>query len=109
MSTESDKFDEYHAANPHVFQTFVWLADQWLKAGKGRLSMYMLRERARWEFIVTTEHDEFKISNNFTPYYARLIMYRHRRFQGMFVTKPAYWADEWIAALIAKEARDAGF
>ncbi len=47
--------------------------------------MKMLYEVTRWEFWLATESDdEFKLNNNFTAYYARLIMEQEPDLAGMF-------------------------
>jgi hypothetical protein len=49
--------------------------------------MKMLFEVFRWEVLVSTNDPEFKINNNYAPYYARLIMQEHPEFGEIFETR----------------------
>lgn len=68
-----EKFLDYHEKNPAVYEHFIKYAKQADEVGV-KFSIYSLRERVRWEMNVTVELvDDFKISNNHTPFYARLL------------------------------------
>jgi hypothetical protein len=81
-------FFEYHRANPHVYKLFKKFADDVRKAGYKRYSCRTILHRVRWEKDVkTTEADgrtPFKINNNFSPYYARLLMEKNSEFAKFF-------------------------
>lgn len=75
-------FEEFDAANPHVYETIKKLALHAIHLGKKKISFYMLTEVVRWEIYLKTNESagvrlrddddrRFKISNNYRPHYAR--------------------------------------
>lgn len=85
-SIEKD-FLEFHAANPLVYQRLVELTRQWTRRrGSRKVGMKMLFEVLRWEVAMKTTGD-FKLNNNYTSYYARLIMERNPDLDGLFETR----------------------
>ena len=79
------KFLRFHAENPHVYRLLVSLAREWNRKTNGRpLGIKALFERARWEFGLQTQGDEYSLNNNYTAFYARLIMSREQDLNGMF-------------------------
>ena len=71
------QFVEYHTRNSHVYWTLVGLAREWKQAGNTRIGMKMLFEVARWTYGLRPAKDveeSFVLNNNYTAYYARLIM-----------------------------------
>ena len=96
-SETAARFEEFHADNPRVYDVLVALARQWVSStGRRKLGIKTLYERARWEIAMQTSDADFKLNNNFTAFYARLIMDRERDLDGMFDLR-ASEADEWIA------------
>jgi hypothetical protein len=95
--TIADRFEEFHKANPHVYSTLVWLAKQWRRRTGGRkLGIKTLYERARWELqLDTNDPDALKLNNNWTAFYARLIMLQEPDLAGTFDLRSSA-ADEWI-------------
>lgn len=86
-SIEKD-FDEFHAANPQVYERLVELACEWRKRrGARKVGMKMLFEVLRWEVAMKTRGDDFKLNNNYTSYYARLIMDQEPDLRGLFETR----------------------
>jgi len=79
---------EWHRANPHVYELFKSFTFQAIDRGHKRLSAWLVVNRIRWETAVETNGEDFKISNNFIAYYARLFMEEHPRYRGFFRTKP---------------------
>ena len=101
-------FENFHAANPHVYDTLVFFARQWTATGRTKLGVAMLVERARWDLSIRTEsEDEYKIANAHRAFYARLIMWREPDLRGLFNISPSV-ADDWIAAIIAEDDRRNG-
>lgn len=83
--TTAERFEQFHDENPIVYVTLVRLAREWVKAtGRHKIGMAALRERARWEIVMATNDPDFKINNNYTPFYARLIMARCEDLADMF-------------------------
>lgn len=88
MEIHRDKFLEWLPDNIHVVSAFgkwgVFLKE---KGNREYYSAYCIRERLRWDSLLEEVGTEFKLSNNITPYVARLIMKMDHRLEGMFRTK----------------------
>lgn len=77
--TVEEKFEVFHAANPHVYRLYKQFALQAFKAGATKISSKLIIERIRWEAAIATTgagwHIErgkpFLIDNRFTAWYAR--------------------------------------
>lgn len=79
---------DWHAANPHVYELFKQFAFEAIGKGHKRLSAWLIVNRVRWETSVETSGDDFKLSNDFIAYYARLFMDDFPEHLGFFRTKP---------------------
>lgn len=80
-------FWEFHAAHPEVYEELRQLALDAKRRGRDRLGMKMLFEVVRWNRLLRTGDRGFKLNNNFTAYYARLLMEREPELRGMFETR----------------------
>lgn len=78
---------EFHKDNPHVYELVVSLTREARAAGRQRVGMKMVWERARWEFYLKTTDETFKLNNNYTALYAREIMRREADLAGIFETR----------------------
>jgi hypothetical protein len=85
--TQEEAFTAFEGANPHVYENLRKLA---LEAHATRpaekLGMKYLFEILRWEYLTKTDRpaNEFALNNNFTAYYARLLMAREPQLRGVF-------------------------
>ena len=80
-------FWNFHTNHPEVYEGLVRLAYQAINAGRERIGIKMLFEVLRWEWIITGLPDaseEFKLNNNYTSRYARLIMESEPLLAGVF-------------------------
>lgn len=77
----------YHKQNPEVYELFKRYTFQLIRAGHNHYSAKGVFERIRWHSDVETAGEPFKISNNYTPYYARLFMTEFKRHDGFFRIK----------------------
>ncbi|AII28198.1 hypothetical protein VC74_gp72 [Mycobacterium phage Sparky] len=94
--TTAERFEQFHAANPVVYVTLVRLAREWVRrTGRRKLGIKTLYERARWEIALATNDPDYKLNNNYTAFYARLIMARCPDLHDMFDLR-ASEADAWI-------------
>lgn len=86
-----ERFDKFHTENPHVYKSLVQLArDMRRNRADRKIGMKMLFEVLRWNhFLNTTSEDDFKLSNDFTAPYARLIMAREWDLAGAFNLRPS--------------------
>lgn len=70
----------FHRANPIIFDLFLRFTRHAVSrshvVGRSRrkIGARLVGERIRWETTVETVGSEYKINNNFWPYYARLAM-----------------------------------
>lgn len=79
--------EQYHAENPHVYTRLKKLAYDEKRAGATRLSISGLFELLRSEVISTRTGELFSISNEYKPFYSRLLMEKNPGLDGMFITK----------------------
>lgn len=94
--TIADRFEAFHEANPKVYTVLVRLAREWKRStGRHELGIKTLYERARWEIALATSDPDFKLNNNYTAYYARLLMAENEDLDGMFDLRSSE-ADTWI-------------
>lgn len=83
-----ERFEAFHAANPHIYRHLEQMALGLRQIGVKRSGIKLLVERLRWDYMIQTQGAEpFKISNDFTSRYARLLMERNPALEGFFVTK----------------------
>jgi len=86
QETNRMKFVQYHIDNPEVwemFREFTWVA---MYKGCKHLGAKMVIERIRWETAVEG-NDQFKVNNNYAPYYARMFMDEFPDHDGFFRTR----------------------
>jgi len=82
------QFEEFHKNNPDVYRELVRLARMMKARGHKRIGIKMLWEVLRWERAMkTTDQTEWKLNNNYTSRYARLIMENEPDLKGFFVTR----------------------
>ncbi len=84
--TIAESFQEFHTLNPHVYDILRREALLVKGAGK-RVSMKGLFEHLRWEYMVHTNHQDYKLNNNYTAHYARMLMEREPELAGFFETR----------------------
>lgn len=84
-------FEKFHKENPDVYKKLVDLAFLAKANGHQHLGIKTLFERLRWYYTVETKGNEpFKLNNNWTAYYARMIMQREPSLTGFFRTRELY-------------------
>ena len=88
LPESTDKFYDWLPQNYHVVQSFYDAAHV-LHSTKKReyYSLYCIREKLRWDSIVSEVGTKFKLSNNVTPHLARLVMELDPHLKGMFKLK----------------------
>jgi hypothetical protein len=82
-ATLAERFEQFHAANPHVYAALVRRARR-AKARGYRPGIQCLFELLRWSHGMSTRGDEFLLNNNFAAYYARAIMAHEPDLEGFF-------------------------
>ena len=82
------EFRGFHHEHPEVYRLLVDLARQARAKGKERIGIKTLYEVARWNFDVGGDPESgFKLNNNFTSLYARMIQENEPDLAGMFETR----------------------
>jgi len=82
------KWLAWHKANPQVYELFVRFTLSAINRGHSKLSAWLIINRIRWETVVETQGEDFKISNDSIAYYSRLFMYHYPEYAGFFRIKP---------------------
>lgn len=82
------RFDEYHKHNPHVYRLFKKYALQVKSAGRNHFGAKMIMERVRWfKMFETNDPEGFKVNNDYTSRYVRLLIQERPEFDGFFETR----------------------
>jgi hypothetical protein len=74
----------YHNANLHVYYRLRQLALDLVNRGHKKHSIKGLFEVLRYQQKFETTGDSFKLNNNLTPFYSRLLMQEEPRLAGFF-------------------------
>jgi len=87
--TRQDQIEEEATAfitkHPKAWILFVGFSLEAIKAGFKTYSGKAVIERMRWEMSFNSESpEEFKINNNFCPYFARWFMAQYPEHEGFF-------------------------
>lgn len=87
-----DRFIAFHKANPQVYDLFERFTFEAIDAGMTKIGSKFIFERIRWEIAVSTVgagycvplKRDLKLNNNFTAWYARAFIAKHREHKGLF-------------------------
>lgn len=82
-----ERFEQFHASNPHVLAALESLAADYLAAGRERIGIGMLFEVLRYQSGIRTAGDAYKLNNDFRALYVRLIVERHPEWADAFETR----------------------
>ena len=87
-ATIADRFEAFDEANPWVYRVIVDLARD-LRHNRRfrRCGMKLIFERMRWLSALRTKGDAFKLNNNYTAHYARLVMENEPDLANFFETR----------------------
>ena len=86
-SSIEERFRAFHDANPHVYHQLRDMALDLRDRGVTRYGIKALYEVLRYERAIATRGDEFRLNNNYTAHYARLIMDETPALAGFFETR----------------------
>ena len=78
---------EWHKENPKVWEYFEKFSLEAIERGRAKVSHWLIINRIRWEVYFETTGDDFKISNDFIAFYARLWKARYPQYKDLFTTK----------------------
>ncbi len=83
--TLDEKFFQYHNDNPHVLKLFLNYARQVKDVGFQHYGFHTIMHRVRWHLNVETKDSEgYKMNNNYSSRYARLLVKENPEFEGFF-------------------------
>lgn len=84
--TPAERFTEFHSRNPQVYQALEDMAFQLVKRGRKKIGINMLLEVLRWNYYMKTDdpNSDFKINNNYAPYYSRLLIENNPDWANVF-------------------------
>lgn len=82
-----EQFEEFHRLNPHVYRLLRRMAREYRDAGNRHCGMKALWETLRFNSGVQTRGNGYKLDNNFTSRYARLLMEQEPDLAGFFETR----------------------
>jgi hypothetical protein len=82
------RFERFHRRNPQVYVHLVKQTRRLKAMGHRHISIKMLWEHLRCEWMLkTTDDSEFKLCNDYHSRYARLIMEQEPDLEGIFETR----------------------
>ena len=84
--TPAEKFERFHELNPQVFNALESMTRELTNRGRKRIGIKMLFEVLRWNYYMETSdpNSDFKINNNYAPYYSRLLIDKHPEWADVF-------------------------
>ena len=82
--TIRERFESFHKLNPHVFTALRHLALEAINAGRKQYGIAGLFEIMRWNYMIETHGDEFKLNNDYRALYARKLMVDVPELSGFF-------------------------
>lgn len=87
-----EQFWDYHEENPDVYRQLRDLALQMRRRGVSQYGIKGLFEVLRWHRALETKDDAgFKLNNNYTSFYARLLMDNEPELAGFFELRTQRW------------------
>jgi hypothetical protein len=92
-------FEAFHLANPHVYKAIVKIALDLKTRGFQRGSIWLVFNRLRWLYAIQTVGDDYRLNNNFTGYYSRLVMATIPALDGFFETRLHKGQDPYVPDL----------
>lgn len=78
---------EWHKKNPHVWELFEKFSMQAIASGRKKISHWLIINRIRWETSIVTTGVDFKISNDYIAFYARLWIAKFPEHKDLFNIK----------------------
>lgn len=87
--TIDDRFRDFHQRNGWVYTALEAMTADLVLAGQRRVGMKMLVEVLRWQYARQTldQSSPWRLNNNHTSRYARLLLEQHPEWDGVFETR----------------------
>ena len=77
----------WHKKNPLVYELFEKYTFDAIESGRKHYSHWAIINRIRWDREIETQGSDFKISNDYIGFYARLFHAQHPEHDGFFRLK----------------------
>jgi hypothetical protein len=88
LSQRKKSWWDWHKNNPDVWGRFETYTLEAIQAGRKHYSHWAIVNRIRWNTEIETKGGDFKISNDYIGFYARLFHARYPEYKGFFKLKP---------------------
>ncbi len=87
--TIQKRFEKFHQLNPWIYKTLVRLARDLKKRDANRFGIKMLWEIVRWQYMLAVIEPSggYRLNNNYTSRYARLIASQEYDLKDVFETR----------------------
>lgn len=85
--TIEERFEAFHKRNPQVYRALRDMALELRRRGHRQYGIKALFEVLRFNTAMQTHGDTFKLNNNYTALYARLLMDNEPELEGFFETR----------------------
>ena len=82
-----ERFLAWHQMHRDVWAAFEKFSLQVADSGKRRYGSMAILNRIRWYVEIESRSGEFKVCNDWAPYYARIFSWEHPQYFDLFVTK----------------------
>lgn len=69
-----ERFEEFHVANPHVFEEIERRAQRLYQSNAKRIGIAQIFETMRYDYTIQTDGEDYKLNNSFRAFYARLLI-----------------------------------
>jgi hypothetical protein len=77
-------FNEFHEENPQVYKSFEEQALKAIEKGRKKLSAKLIINWIRWNEVLRTSDENFKINDAYQAYYARHFIKLHPEHSEIF-------------------------
>lgn len=77
-------FFQFHDQNPDVLVLFRRFTKEMHNTGRSRYSSKAIMERIRWHYDIAVRGSDFKINNNYTAMYPRLLVMEDTNWMSFF-------------------------
>ena len=88
MRTIEERFNDFHAKNPHVWAEFerigLWAVSVCERKNIKYLSADLIANQMRWQSFISNTEKDFKINNNYTSSYSRLFQMKYPEYCHLF-------------------------
>ena len=99
LEERKQKWWAWHKQNPQVWEKFEEYTLEAVASGRRHYSHWAIINRIRWNREIETRGGEFKISNDYICYYARLFHAKYPQHNDFFKLKPLK-EEKLIAGLV---------